>query len=148
MEERNCTNVFKKIFVSCLPLYKCSHTMGPPSCAKALNQTGPLRKRAALLAVIPFELLIIFIFQTQHIHWLITILLVTIYVFAHPCCSQSRSSPGSGCTKLTVGYVKGRLSFLPKISSSYKFAERSHVTFILILEGYPELLVSVNTGWF
>lgn len=38
------------------------------------------------------------------------------------------------------------MNFLLKISSSYIFAGRSHMTVILILEEYPELLVSVNRG--
>lgn len=49
-----------------------------------MEKPGPLRKRAALLAVIPFELLIICVFQTQHIHWLITTFLSTIYIFHAP----------------------------------------------------------------
>lgn len=112
--------------------------MGPPPSAKALNQPGPLRKKAALLAVIPLELLIIFVFQTQHIHWLITALLITMPLLG--------PAAHSHILPLEVGYGKGSMSFLPKISSSYIFAERNYMTFILILEEYPELLVSVNTG--
>lgn len=43
-------------------------------------------------------------------------------------------------------YIKGKLSFFSKIGSRYILAERSHMTFLLTLEGYAELLVSVNTG--
>lgn len=119
------------MFITYPTLCKCLHTMGLPLLAKALTRDGLSGKGLLLLTITPFELLIIFIFQTPHICWLIIALPITIYVFASA--FHSHIPP----LEVAVGCVKfqGRQVFcLCLIAITY--LQKSHMTFLLTLEEY------------